>query len=129
MPESTASVPDPFALWREWVSNSEHQWNTFLNDAMSTDQFSQSMARFMDVYLNLQKGLNETMGRYLSALNIPTRGDVTAIADRLSLIEERLGGIEARLAPPLAAAPQHTASTPASSLRPPRTKQPSQAVN
>ena len=34
MPDTT--TPDPFAMWRDWLSNSERQWNSFLNQAMST---------------------------------------------------------------------------------------------
>jgi hypothetical protein len=51
-------------MWRNWLSESERQWNGFLNQAMATDEFSQTMGRFMDVYLNLQKSMSEAMGRY-----------------------------------------------------------------
>ena len=125
MTQPGTPATDPFALWRDWLSNSERQWNAFLNEAMSTDQFSQSMGRFMDVYLNLQKSMNETMGRYFSVLNMPTRTDVLSLGTRLSAIEERLTALEAataRLAPPTAAAADR-AST-AAAPRPARTKKP-----
>ena len=89
-----ATTPDPFAMWRDWLSNSERQWNSFLNQAMSTDEFGQAMGRMMDVYLGAQKNMNEVMGRYFTALNMPTRTDVLSLANRLSEIEERLGSIE-----------------------------------
>jgi polyhydroxyalkanoic acid synthase PhaR subunit len=116
-----ATPADPLAMWRDWVANSERQWNAFLNNAMATDEFSQAMGRFMDVYLNMQKNMNEVMGRYFQTINIPTRNDILALGERLSQIEDRLGRIEdavmaARVsaaAPPAAAAP-----------RPPRTKKP-----
>ena len=104
-----ASTVDPFAMWRDWVANSERQWNGFLNDAMATDEFSQSMARMMDVYLNIQKNMNEVMGRYLQTINVPTRNDNLALGERLSQIEDRLSSIEnglraatAKSAPPKA---------------------------
>ena len=90
-------------------ANSERQWNGFLNDAMATDEFSQSMARMMDVYLNIQKNMNEVMGRYLQTINVPTRNDILALGERLSQIEDRLSSIEnglraatAKSAPPKA---------------------------
>ena len=120
------ATADPFALWREWVSNSERQWNGFLNNAMATDEFSQTMGRFMDVYLNMQKNMNEVMGRYLQTLNVPTRNDIMALGERLSQIEERLGAIESLVAAgPNASAntgPRGGAAT--SVARPPRTKKP-----
>ncbi len=91
-------MADPFELWRTWVGDSERQWNSFLNEAMSTDEFSQSMGRFMDVYLNMQKSMNEVMGRYLTAFNLPTRGDVLTLGDRLGAIEDTLTEIQTTLA-------------------------------
>ena len=37
------------------------------------------------------------MTRVLTSLNMPTRGDVTALAERLTNIETRLDDLEARL--------------------------------
>ena len=120
MADKTATA-DPFEMWRDWVANSERQWNSFLNNAMATDEFSQAMGRMMDVYLNMQKNMNEVMGRYLQVINVPTRNDVMAIGERLSQIE----GALARMSVPSAsgtAAPRATAVP-----RPPRTKKPAKA--
>lgn len=118
---------DPFDVWREWLANSERQWNGFLNKAMATDQFTQGMGQFMDVYLNAQKGMNEAMGRYLSALNLPTRSDILALGERLSTLEDHLGAIESSLAALQTAAPAQTPAAAAAVPRPPRTKQPAKS--
>ena len=120
---------DPFEMWREWMANSERQWNGFLNNAMATDQFTQSMGQFMDVFLNMQKSMNEGMGRYLSSVNLPTRTDVLALGERLSAIEDQLGVVQSTLAGLKTAAPMQTvapsAASPAAAVaHPPRTKQP-----
>lgn len=118
---------DPFEMWRDWMANSERQWNGFLNNAMATDQFTQSMGQFMDVYLNMQKSMNEVMGRYMSALNLPTRNDILALGERLSAIEDHLGTIESDLGAmksPAAAKATTAASPTADAARPPRTKKP-----
>ena len=120
-----ASTVDPFAMWRDWVANSERQWNGFLNDAMATDEFSQSMARMMDVYLNIQKNMNEVMGRYLQTINVPTRNDILALGERLSQIEDRLSGIENGLRAASAAAAKSAPAKDAPEVkRPARTKKP-----
>ncbi|MEO6399135.1 MAG: poly(R)-hydroxyalkanoic acid synthase subunit PhaE [Tepidiformaceae bacterium] len=115
---------DPIEMWRDWVSNSERQWNGFLNSAMSTDQYTQGMGQLMDVSLNMQKSMNEAMGRFLSALNLPTRSDILALGERLSMIEDHLGSIEAAIAALAPAAPAKASVAAASVARPPRTKQP-----
>jgi len=119
------TTADPFALWRDWVANSERQWNGFLNNAMATDEFSQTMGRFMDVYLNLQKNMNEVMGRYLQTINVPTRNDILALGERLSQIEDRLSGIENTLRANAAPLPAPAAA--AAVARPPRTKKPAKS--
>lgn len=125
MTEHRSPLPDPFALWRELISQSERQWNTLLNEAMATDQFSQSMGRFMDLYVAMQKSMGETMGRYLAALNMPTRADVLALNDRLLAIEQRLASLERSLGR-LGAVREPDRDAPAAdALRPPRTKKPS----
>ena len=127
MPEPTTA--DPFAVWRDWLSNSERQWNSFLNQAMSTDEFGQAMGRMMDVYLGMQKNMNEVMGRYFTALNVPTRTDVLSLGTRLGEIEDRLGSIEdaVRALIPAESTPAK-AVTMADVPRPPRTKRPPSAT-
>lgn len=124
MPDTT--TPDPFAMWRDWLSNSERQWNSFLNQAMSTDEFGQAMGRMMDVYLGMQKNMNEVMGRYFTALNVPTRTDVLSLGTRLSEIESRLGSIEEAVVSmkPAPSAASTKAAEAAAMAKPPRTKRP-----
>ena len=98
MADQTSTSPDPLAAWREWVSQSERQWNTFLNEAMATEAYGQSVGRFMEMYVAMQKSMADAMGRYVTALNLPARSDVLALGDRLGAIESRLAGIEQRLA-------------------------------
>ncbi len=128
MAESNTTLPDPMAMWRDWVATSERQWNSFLNNAMATDEFSQAMGRFMDVYLGLQKNMNEVMGRYLQMANVPTRGDVLSLGERLSSLEERLIRIESMLAKQATSAPAAKSEAPAAAKpRPPRTRKPQKA--
>lgn len=123
MSNNPSAGMDPLTMWRDWVTQSENQWNAFFNQAMATDEFSQTMGRFMDVYVNMQKTMNDVMGRYLTAANLPTRTDILALGDRLSAIEERLIGLEARGASAAtsakAGAPASTAKRPARTRKPP----------
>jgi hypothetical protein len=121
--EPTSSVSDPLSMWREWVAQSERQWNAFLNQAMGTDQYTQSMTRFMDLYLGMQRGLADCMGRYLATLNVATRTDMLALGDRLAAIEHRLGKIEREVCRPEPVGGAGETSV-APARRPPRTKKP-----
>jgi len=117
---SSSPPPDADATqaWRDWLSQSESQWNSFFNQLMATDEFSQSAGRSLDLFLHFQKTMNEAMGAWFTALNVPTRNDVLELGDRLLEIEGRLAAIEAALVRRTSS----NAEAPPSS--PPRTKRP-----
>lgn len=125
-----AEPTDPLAMWREWLSQSERQWNAFFNESMSTPQYSQSVGRFMELYVAAQRQLGETMGRHLAALNVPTRADVMGLGERLAGLETRLARIEAALARLASdgAAGGAAGSGTVPAERPPRTKRPPAAA-
>src|SRR5262245_33245804 len=114
-------------MWREWVSQSERQWNKFFNDVMGTDQYTQAMSRFTEAYVAGQKSFGEAAGRYLAAMNVATRTDVLALGDRLVAIEERLAAIEASLRATGSRDERRAAPT-AAPVGPPRTKKPPAAA-
>jgi polyhydroxyalkanoic acid synthase PhaR subunit len=122
-PEQRPSIPDPFSMWREWVSQSERQWNSFLNQVMGTDQYTQQMSQMMDTYLGMQKSFGEAMGRYLTTMNVATRTDVLSLGERLAAIEDRLRNIEMGARSPESRVATGVISAP-SVPRPPRTKKP-----
>jgi polyhydroxyalkanoic acid synthase PhaR subunit len=122
--ERAAERPaDPFAWWREWLVQSERQWNQALNDVMGTDQFAGAMSRWMELYLGVQKNINETLGRALTGMNVPNREDVADLGLRLSAIEERLARIET-----LIERGTGVSAATAERRRPPRTRKPPAAA-
>ena len=68
MSKTETTPPDISAVWRDWATQSERQWNEFFNEMMGTDEFSQSLGRNLDVFLHFQKTMSEAMGPYLTAL-------------------------------------------------------------
>lgn len=129
---------DPFAAWRDIVSQWEKSVNSLANREMASDQFSGSMNQMMNVMLRAQQSVGDAMIKYLAALNLPSRADLIALGEQLGSIESQLSriavAIERQAAQPAApqpAAPQPAASPsmsppPASPGRrtPPRTKRP-----
>jgi polyhydroxyalkanoic acid synthase PhaR subunit len=122
MSKTETTTPDPSAVWRDWMTQSERQWNEFFNQMMGTEEFSQNMGRNLDVFLHFQKTMSEAMGPYLTAMNVPTRTDVLALGDRLLAMENRLAAIEAQLSTLQASLEQGAAAKP--SAKPRRTKRP-----
>ena len=119
----TAPAPDPFQIWRDWVSQSERQWNDFFNEMMATEQFGESMGQMTQTYLTMQRNMSEAFGRYFVSLNLPTRTDVLTLGNRLVEIEDRLSKIEAQLEK-MAATEGQEEDGPSPRKKPARTRKP-----
>jgi len=124
---------DPFAAWRDIVSQWEKSVNSLANREMASDQFSGSMNQMMNVMLRAQQSVGDAMIKYLAALNLPSRADLVALGEQLGSIESQLSriavAIERQAAQSAAAQPAASPSSsppPMSPARrsPPRTKRP-----
>ena len=107
---------DPLGLWRDMLGQWERGLNSVANQAMGSDEFSRAMHQVTSLGLRMQQTMGETMNKSLQALNLPSRGDLVALSERLGRIEETLARIEA------GASTQATA--PPTVPKPPRTRQP-----
>ena len=111
--------PDPFAMWREWVTKSEHQMNAMLNEMMGTEEFARASGSWVEAMTMFQQTMNENAQRYFQMVNVPTRTDISELAERLAAVEERLQRIEALLATAVGRKGQNQAVRPARTRRPP----------
>jgi hypothetical protein len=118
----TDKTNDPVAMWQKMVGEMEKGFNSFANQAMSSPEFSQAMNRAGGVAAGAQKQVGELMEKYLVTMNLPSREQVTALAERLQSIEAQIGEMKSMLS-------QMAASSGISQgfdgvPKPPRTKRP-----
>lgn len=117
----TDKITDPVALWQRMVGDMEKGFNSFATKAMETPEFSQAMNRAGGAAAGAQKQFGELMEKYLLSMNLPSREQMTGIAERLQSIEGQLGEIRSMLS-------QMSANSGGSPIdaarRPPRTKRP-----
>ncbi|MDA9473842.1 hypothetical protein XI03_04785 [Bradyrhizobium sp. CCBAU 65884] len=118
----TDKTNDPVAMWQKMVGEMEKGFNSFANQAMSSPEFSQAMNRAGGVAAGAQKQLGELMEKYLVSMNLPSREQVTGLAERLQAIEGQIGEIKSMLNQMAASAGVSQGAD--SALRPPRTKRP-----
>ena len=88
---------DPMRLWREWFVKSEKTWSDALTEMMGNEHFSKGMGRYIHEALHTHRMFSETMAQYLANLNIPSRGDILDMSDRLAHIENVLNHIQVDL--------------------------------
>jgi hypothetical protein len=117
----TDKITDPVALWQKMVGEMEKGFNSFASKAMETPEFSQAMNRAGGAAAGAQKQFGDLMEKYLLSMNLPSREQMTGIAERLQAIEGQLGEIRSMLN-------QMSANSGTSQVdaapRPPRTKRP-----
>ncbi len=123
MPDNN-NRPDVVQLWRNWLSETERQWNGFFNDVMGTDSFGRLLGGYVEIYGTFQRLVAQNMERSLSTLNVPTRSDIVDLSERLSNVEERLTSIESSMRTLAEAVGHPTQPAAVTQLRPRRTRRP-----
>lgn len=117
----TDKITDPVALWQKMVGEMEKGFNSVATKAMETPEFSQAVNRAGGVAAGAQKQFGDLMEKYLLSMNLPSREQITGIAERLQSVECQLGEIKAMLSQMSAnSGAQQVGAAP----RPPRTKRP-----
>jgi len=104
---------DPLSLWREMLGQWERGMKSLADHAPGSDEFSRAMHQVTSMGLRMQQNVGDMIGKSLTAMNLPTRNDLTAIHERLGRIEARLDGMTA-------GGPARESATP----KPPRPRRP-----
>ncbi len=92
--QADQQAPDIMQFWRDWLTQSERQFNAFFAQSMSTEPFARSVGGYMEMNATFQRMLAQGMERYLAMINIPSRTDVIALGETMRAMEGRLARIE-----------------------------------
>jgi hypothetical protein len=85
-------------MWRQFITDSERQWNGFFKDVLGTDGFSSAMNTWVEASLTVQRMVADQLERYYTTFNIPTHNDLVALGERMKGIEDTLARLEMQLA-------------------------------
>ena len=100
-PNETFNPFDPTGMLKNMRNTGMDAWSKMMIDLVNTEAYAKATGAMLDAYLTtsapFRKVVEATMTRVLTSLNMPTRGDVTGLAERLTNIETRLDDLEARL--------------------------------
>jgi hypothetical protein len=88
---------NPVALWQRMIGEMEKGFSAFANQAMASPQFSKAVNQAGGVTAGAHKQLGEMMEKYLVNMNMPSRAQMAAMAERLQSIEGQLNEIKALL--------------------------------
>jgi Poly(R)-hydroxyalkanoic acid synthase subunit (PHA_synth_III_E) len=94
----TPVTPDLTAQWKQFVDQWIEAWSRVLNQSMHTEAFAQLMGRSLEGWLAAQapvkKAGEQAMEQAVTALNLASRSQLTAVAKQIVELEERLERVE-----------------------------------
>jgi polyhydroxyalkanoic acid synthase PhaR subunit len=92
---------DPFGAWKNMRDAGMDAWSKMMIQLVNSDAYAQASGAMLDAWLTssapFRKAIESTMTQVLTQLNMPTRTDMTNLAERLTHIEMRLDDLEAKL--------------------------------
>jgi hypothetical protein len=92
---------DPTEMLKSMRDASLDAWSKTMIQFVNTEVYSQATGALLDAWLAnsdpFRKLLEKSMTQALTSLNLPTRDDVTRLAERLTQIEMRLDDLDAKL--------------------------------
>jgi hypothetical protein len=96
-----AGAYDPLGYWKTMRDQGMDTWSKMMIDFVNTDTFARSVGSWLDNYLAVsapfRKSMQSAMTEILGTYNMPTRAEVTSIAERLTNIEMRLDDLDAKI--------------------------------
>jgi polyhydroxyalkanoate synthesis regulator phasin len=102
MSEAKTGKPiDPLDPWREMRDTYMNAWSKTMIEAVNTDAYAETTGAMLDTYLAasgpFREAVEKAMTETLQQLSMPSRQDVTSIAERLTNLEMRLDDMDAAL--------------------------------
>lgn len=92
---------DPTGAFQEMRDASLDQWARALVEIVNTDAYAEASGAMLDAWLAksgpLRKLFEAQMTQTLTHLNLPSRDDITRLAERMTSIELRLDDLDAML--------------------------------
>jgi hypothetical protein len=92
---------DPTGMLKSLRDANLDAWSKMMIDLVNTDAYARATGTMLDVWLSnsapFRNALESALTQALTSLNLPTRADVTSLAERLTNIELRLDDLDAKL--------------------------------
>lgn len=100
-PNESFNPFDPMGLMKDMRNTNLDALAKMMSQMVHTDAYAEATGKMMDTWLTssgpFRKAMENSMTQTLANLNMPSRDDVTRLAERLTNIEMRLDDLDAKL--------------------------------
>jgi hypothetical protein len=97
----TVNPFDPTGMFKGLRDTGMDAWSKMMIQLVNTEAYAQATGTMLDAWLTastpFRKAIEKATTQALINLNMPTRSDITALAERLTHIEMRLDDLQAQL--------------------------------
>lgn len=88
---------DPTSFGKDYFDEMNKKFIEQFNQALRNPSFLSEMSKQMASGIESKKVVDDSMKKYLEAMNLPTRDDIDKIMQYLQAVESRIVGIEEKL--------------------------------
>ncbi len=92
---------DPTGMLKSLRDANLDAWSKMMIDLINSSAYARATGTLLDAWLSnsapFRKAVESALTQALTSLNLPTRADVTGLAERLTNIELRLDDLDAKL--------------------------------
>jgi hypothetical protein len=110
--EHKADFFDPTGMMKSLRDTGLESWSKVMSNFVHADAFAQANGAMLDALLStsapFRKSLETVMAQTLANLSLPSRDDVTRLAERLTGVELKLDDVDAKLDQLLARCTAHS---------------------
>ncbi|MCA9219024.1 MAG: hypothetical protein KDA71_01785 [Planctomycetales bacterium] len=92
---------DPTGMVKTMRDASLDAWAKAMTEMVNTDAFAEAQGASLDAWLSssapLRKAMENALAQSMAQVNLPSRDDISRLAERLTNIEMRLDDMDAKL--------------------------------
>src|SRR5262249_3730696 len=97
--DDTFNPFDPTGVFKSMRDSGMESWSKMMIQLVNSEAYAQATGAMLDAWLSasvpFRKAVESVMTQVLTGLQLPSRADVTALAERLTNIEMRLDDLDA----------------------------------
>lgn len=90
-------MPDFSDLWKEMYFRMEETWANAVKEVISTKTFVDYLDKVLEYNLSSEKVLRQSLDRYAESVPIPTKKDISRLAELIISMEEKVDNLEFQL--------------------------------
>jgi polyhydroxyalkanoic acid synthase PhaR subunit len=87
---------DPFTFFKEWYEAISESWSQVVESTIASKQFLEFNKQFLESYTSFSKAFRRANEEYLRILQLPSRSDVSHVAELVVALEEKVDRLDDR---------------------------------